>query len=147
MHTMSSLTDGLLYSQGLSNLRGKAGGGKDQGIVVPPADGRNTSYPFANLIPQDGVGKAFQRTPDEVLATMHMMQCMVLMSSWFQRHACVWCSVPQLQFMCQPLTVGQPGAHECASWLWIDLSLYICRCWQSCTEGTPHSRVPSTPKA
>ena len=57
--------------QGLSNLRGKAGNGKDQGIVVPPADGRNASYPFANLVPQDGSGKAFQRTPDEVLAIVY----------------------------------------------------------------------------
>ena len=62
--------------QGLSNLRGKAGGGKDQGIVVPPADGRNSSYPFANLVPQDGSGKAFERTPDEVLPPVHMLQCM-----------------------------------------------------------------------
>ena len=62
--------------QGLSNLRGKAGGGKDQGIVVPPADGRNTSYPFANLVPQDGSGQAFMRTPDEVLPPMHMLLCM-----------------------------------------------------------------------
>lgn len=62
--------------QGLSNLRGKAGGGKDQGIVVPPADGRNSSYPFANLVPQDGLGKAFQRTPDEVLPPVHMSQRM-----------------------------------------------------------------------
>ncbi len=57
--------------QGLSNLRGKLGDGKDQGIVVPPADGRSTPYPFANLIPQDGTGKIFPRTPAEVLAIVY----------------------------------------------------------------------------
>ena len=39
--------------------------------MAPPADGRNTSYPFANLIPQDGTGKVFKRTPDEVLAIVY----------------------------------------------------------------------------
>ena len=57
--------------QGLSNLRGKAGDGKDQGIVVPPADGRSGAYPFANLVPQDGTGLAFSRTPPEVLAIVY----------------------------------------------------------------------------
>ena len=57
--------------QALSNLRGKVGDGKDQGIVTPPADGRSTPYPFANLIPQDGKGIVFQRTPDEVLAIVY----------------------------------------------------------------------------
>ncbi len=57
--------------QGFSNLRGKAGNGKDQGIVVPPADGRTTAYPFANLVPQDGQGLAFSRTPYEVLAIVY----------------------------------------------------------------------------
>ena len=57
--------------QVLSNLRGKVGDGKDQGIVTPPADGRSTSYPFANLIPQDGEGIVFQRTPSEVLAIVY----------------------------------------------------------------------------
>ena len=66
-----SLQSCLPLLQGLSNLRGKAGDGKDQGIVAPPADGRNTSYPFANLIPQDGTGKVFKRTPDEVLAIVY----------------------------------------------------------------------------
>ena len=57
--------------QGLSDLRGKVGGGKDQGIVVPRADGRSTPYPLASLIPQDGTGLAFQRTPLEVLAIVY----------------------------------------------------------------------------
>lgn len=57
--------------QGFSNLRGKAGDGKDQGIVVPPADGRSGPYPFANLVPQDGTGLAFSRTPAEVLAIVY----------------------------------------------------------------------------
>ncbi|EIE18398.1 hypothetical protein COCSUDRAFT_54965 [Coccomyxa subellipsoidea C-169] len=59
------------FVQGFSNLRGKAGNGKDQGIVVPPADGRTTAYPFANLVPQDGQGLAFSRTPYEVLAIVY----------------------------------------------------------------------------
>ncbi|KAK9901674.1 hypothetical protein WJX75_007910 [Coccomyxa subellipsoidea] len=59
------------FVQGFSNLRGKAGNGKDQGIVVPPADGRSTAYPFANLVPQDGQGLAFSRTPYEVLAIVY----------------------------------------------------------------------------
>jgi hypothetical protein len=59
------------YLQGLSDFRNRAGGGKDQGVVVPKADGRNSSYPFANLVPQDGLGKAFERTPDEVLAIFY----------------------------------------------------------------------------
>ncbi len=57
--------------QGFSDLRGKAGNGKDQGIVVPPADGRSTPYPFANLVPQNGKGVAFARTPKEVLAIVY----------------------------------------------------------------------------
>ncbi len=57
--------------QALSNLRGKVGNGKDQGIVTPPAGGQSTQYPFANLIPQDGKGIVFQRTPDEVLAIVY----------------------------------------------------------------------------
>ncbi len=59
------------FVQALSNLRGKVGDGKDQGIVTPPADGQSTPYPFANLIPQDGTGKVFQRTPAEVLAIVY----------------------------------------------------------------------------
>ncbi|BDA42306.1 Desiccation-related protein PCC13-62 [Coccomyxa sp. Obi] len=59
------------FVQGLSNLRGKVGDGKDQGIVVPPADGRSGPYPFANLVPQDGTGLAFSRTPPEVLAIVY----------------------------------------------------------------------------
>nr|QOL01136.1 putative extracellular protein CSOL_059b [Pseudococcomyxa simplex] len=59
------------FVQGFSNLRGKAGNGKDQGIVVPPADGHSTAYPFANLVPQDGQGLAFSRTPYEVLAIVY----------------------------------------------------------------------------
>ncbi|EIE20782.1 hypothetical protein COCSUDRAFT_48409 [Coccomyxa subellipsoidea C-169] len=59
------------FVQGFSDLRGKAGNGKDQGIVVPPADGRSTPYPFANLVPQNGKGVAFTRTPKEVLAIVY----------------------------------------------------------------------------
>lgn len=43
--------------EGISALRGAVGGGKDQGIVL---DGR------ANIIPTDGDGIAFARTPREV---------------------------------------------------------------------------------
>ena len=48
--------------------------------MVPTADGRNASYPFANLVPQDGSGKAFERTPDQVLPPVHRLLCMRIVS-------------------------------------------------------------------
>ena len=71
--------------------------------MVPTADGRNASYPFANLVPQDGSGKAFERTPDQVLPPVHRLQYMHIVSVfcvhvlWTKGivHACC-CSSAQL---------------------------------------------------
>jgi len=60
----------LLYARGLfqaanavSDLRASVGGGKDQGIR---RNGR------ANIVPADGNGIAFSRTPEEVLAIVYL---------------------------------------------------------------------------
>ena len=60
----------LLYARGLfqaanavSDLRASVGGGKDQGIR---RNGR------ANIVPADGSGIAFSRTPEEVLAIVYL---------------------------------------------------------------------------
>ena len=57
----------------LSDLRGKVGGGKDQGITIPAAVasyyGPNILGFFqANIVPTDSDAKIFARTPKEVLA-------------------------------------------------------------------------------
>ena len=59
----------LCFLQKLSNLRATVGGGKDEGITSPMANGvRNTSY-SSNLVPADSNSLVFARTPTEASAT------------------------------------------------------------------------------
>ena len=152
--------------------------------MVPTADGRNASYPFANLVPQDGSGKAFERTPDQVHPSVHRLQYIRIVSVSYVHvlhaeglvHACC-CSSAQLgtathryamvraagsmpcmrmlqtrcAFACGGPTVRLLDAPVHAPWPRyqgnVRVGHGVCRCWQLCTEGTPHSRAPSTPKA
>lgn len=53
----------------MSNLRATVGGGKDQGITSPMANGViNTPY-SSNLVPADSNSLVFARTPTEASAT------------------------------------------------------------------------------
>ena len=67
----------------------------------PPADGRNTSYPFANLVPQDGSGKAFERTPDQVLPPARMLCYAGDANSDSAMHGWMCCSL-SIHCLCRP---------------------------------------------
>ncbi len=63
-------------AQALSNLRAAVGGGKDQGITSPAADGSLyvpylTSKYESNLVPTNAASLAFARTIPEVLAIVY----------------------------------------------------------------------------
>lgn len=70
------LIDGPMHSAGAVQPEGQSGWRQGSGHCGASSGRRNSSYPFANLVPQDGSGKAFERTPDEVLPPVHMLQCM-----------------------------------------------------------------------
>ena len=56
--------------QKVSDLRATVGGGKDQGITSPMANGvKNTPY-SSNLVPADSNSLVFARTPTEASATV-----------------------------------------------------------------------------
>lgn len=62
--------------QALSDLRGKVGGGKDEGITIPAAAasiyGPDVLEFFqANIVPADNNAMIFARTPQEVLAIVY----------------------------------------------------------------------------
>ncbi|BDA43113.1 Desiccation-related protein PCC13-62 [Coccomyxa sp. Obi] len=64
------------FVQALSDLRGKVGGGKDEGITIPAAVasiyGPNILEFFqANIVPADTNAMIFARTPQEVLAIVY----------------------------------------------------------------------------
>ena len=75
--------------QKVSDLRATVGGGKDQGITSPMANGvKNTPY-SSNLVPADSNSLVFARTPTEASATND--SCLRLFTSMCHHY---WLGMP-----------------------------------------------------